>query len=609
MTRSPIEPDASGSTPGKNACEPPLRFRAQLATLSRGLWASDERWVLLALAGAVLAVILMTAAAQVALNAWNTPFYNAVSARDVPGFARELLVFFAIAGALLVLNVVQMWLNMTAQLKLRAGLMHELLDQWLVPLRAFHLAHEGVLGVNPDQRLHEDARHLTELSTTLAIGLLQASVLLGVFIVVLWRISAGFVFALAGHTIDIPGYMVWAATLYALIGSAASWRVGSSLIRYNAERYGREAELRSSLVRVSDQVDTIALYRGEASERRLLDVDLAHVFAATRELVTATTNLTWVTAGYGWLTQVVPILVASPIYFSGHISFGGLMMSVGAFNQVQSSLRWFVDNFGVIADWRATLTRVAAFHQAVLTASADAAADQITIEKGEGGRMELSGLAVASHGRCTRLRDTDVRIAAGERVLITGDSGDAQTVLFRALAGLWPWGTGRIVLPGEDTFMHVARRPYVPPGRLRDALAYPSDPAAFDAERYAAALAAVGLSDLAPRLDETARWDQELGEQDLQRLAFARLPLHAPRWIVIDQALDMLDDKVRDQVIAVLGAMKASAIIATGHVNEGVTLFGRTCELVEDPDGCALPERGPDATERTAAKRTMAATA
>ncbi len=602
MTRSPIEPDASDAIP---EARPPLSFRTQVATLSRGLWASGERWVLLALAGAVLAVILMTAAAQVALNAWNAPFYNAISARDVPRFVHELLVFFAIAGALLVLNVAQMWLNMTAQLKLRAGLMHDLLDQWLVPLRAFHLAHAGALGVNPDQRLHEDTRHLTELSTTLAIGLLQASVLLGVFIVVLWRISAGFVFAVAGHTVAIPGYMVWAAIGYALVGSAASWRVGSSLIRYNAERYGREAELRSSLVRVSDQIDTISLYRGEASERRLLDVDLAHVFAAMRELVTATTNLTWVTAGYGWLTQVVPILVAAPIYFSGHISFGGLMMSVGAFNQVQTSLRWFVDNFGAIADWRATLTRVADFREAVLAANADTVADQITIEKGGGGCLELSSLAVASHGGCARLKDPDVRIAAGERALITGESGDAQTVLFRALAGLWPWGTGRITLPGDETFMHVARRPYVPPGRLRDALAYPEDPAAFDVERYAAALEAVGLSHLAPRLDETARWNQEFGEQDLQRLAFARLPLQEPRWIVIDQALDTLDEKVRDQILAVLGAMTASAIIATGHATAGVTLFGRTYELVDDPGGCTLPEREPE----PAAKRTAAATA
>ncbi len=603
MTRSPIEPDAPGrdaraADTGTSGAKPPLRFRAQVATLSRGLWASNERWVLLALAGAVLAVILMTAAAQVALNAWNTPFYNAVSARDVPEFVHQLGVFFAIAGALLVLNVAQMWLAMSAQLKLRAGLMHALLDRWLAPLRAFHLAHAGVLGVNPDQRLHEDARHLTELSTTLAIGLLQASVLLGVFIVVLWRLSAGFAFTLAGHTIVIPGYMVWAATLYALVGSAASWWVGSSLIRYNAERYGREAELRSALVRVSDQVDTISLYRGEASERRLLDVDLAHVFAAMRELVTATTNLTWVTAGYGWLTQVVPILVASPIYFTGHISFGGLMMSVGAFNQVQSSLRWFVDNFGAIADWRATLYRVATFHEAIRAAPAAAevaaAAGGIAVEEGEGGTMVLHDLAVASHGRRARLKEADVRIAAGERVLITGESGDAQTVLFRALAGLWSWGGGRITLPGKDTFAHVARRPYVPPGRLRDALAYPSDPARFGAGRYAAALEAVGLSDLAPRLDEAARWDQELGEQDLQRLAFARLPLQEPRWIVIDQALDTLDEKVRDQVVTMLAAMDGSAIIATGHAIEGVTLFGRTVELVEETD--AVPDATGPAT-------------
>ncbi|MBE7220111.1 MAG: ABC transporter ATP-binding protein/permease, partial [Caulobacteraceae bacterium] len=179
---------------------PPHRLAAQLATLARGLTGAPERWTLAWLAVAVVVVLVLTAAAQVGLNAWNAPFYNAISARDIGGFLHELVVFFALAAALLVLNVVQMWLNLTLQLKLRAGLMHDLLDLWLKPLRAFRLAHGGVLGVNPDQRLHEDTRHLTELTATLAIGLLQASILLCVFIVVLWRLSAGFSFMVSGHT-------------------------------------------------------------------------------------------------------------------------------------------------------------------------------------------------------------------------------------------------------------------------------------------------------------------------------------------------------------------------------------------------------------------------
>ncbi len=600
MTAAP--PDRADAEPPSPL---PPALRSQLLTLGRGLAASPERWIVLGLSAAVLAVILLTAAAQVALNAWNAPFYNAIAVRDIQTFLHELLVFFAIAGTLLVLNVVQMWLNLMMQLKLRAGLMHDLLGQWLEPLRAFKLAHAGLLGVNPDQRLHEDTRHLSELSITLAVGLLQASVLLAVFIVVLWRLSSGFAVALAGYKLVIPGYMVWSAVVYALIGSLASFRVGYSLIRSNAERYGREAELRSALVRVSDHIGTIALHRGEDSERRSLERNLDSVLAAMRVLVTATTKLTWVTAGYGWLTQVVPILIAAPVYFSGQISFGELMMAVGAFNQVQSSLRWFVDNFGAIADWRATLLRVADFRRAV-TADEDLheAAGTIVVETGEPGHLVLDGLAVAAPGGCTRLDERRITIAAGERVQITGDSGDSQTIFFRAMAGLWPWGEGRIILPGDEPFMHIARRPYVRAGRLRDVLAYPDDPDRFEPQRFEAALKAVGLDAFVARLDEVARWDPDLGDQDLQRLAFARLALQVPAWIVIDQALETLDDETHEQVIAMLTkSLRASAVINIGRAERDGSLFARSYALVDDPNGCRLPVEGPvDAPTRVRLK-------
>ncbi len=611
MTRS------SGRADHEAASAPrlPLRLRDQLSQLAQGLARSPERRTLVWLSLAVLGVILATAAAQVALNAWNTPFYNAISVRDGEAFLHQLGVFFVIAGALLVLNVVQMWLSLTVQLKLRAGLMHDLLDLWLEPLRAFRLAHAGTLGVNPDQRLHEDTRHLTELSTTLAIALLQASILLAVFAVVLWRLSVGFAFVLAGHRVAIPGYMLWAAIAYALIGSLASFRVGYSLIGSNAERYGREAELRTALVRVSDNIGTIALHRGEGSERRLLEGDLGHVLDAMRKLVTATTKLTWITAGYGWLTQVVPIMVAAPVYFNGQISFGEMMMAVGAFNQVQSSLRWFVDNFGAIADWRATLLRVADFRRAVLAGEElHPSASKIVFDVGEPGRLVLDHVAVASNGECTTLDEPSVEIAAGDRVQISGDSGDAQTIFFRALAGLWPWGEGRIRLPGDEAFMHIARQPYVRAGRLYEVLAYPHDPRSYDRgspdakssdskssdpkplnkesfepARFKAALEAVGLHDLVPRLDEDARWDQELGDQDLQRLAFARLSLQRPPWIVIDQALEALDDETHDQVLAMLRtSLEASAVINIGRAKSD-DVFTRNYTLVLNPEGCRLP--------------------
>ncbi|TIL71803.1 MAG: ABC transporter ATP-binding protein/permease, partial [Mesorhizobium sp.] len=299
------------------------------------------------------------------LNRWNQPFYDALARRDLPGFLHQLMVFAAIAGGLLVLNVGQTWLNQTIRLKLREALTLDLIEEWMRPARAFRLAHAGAIGVNPDQRMQQDAGHLSDLSTDLGVGLLQAFILLASFIGVLWTLSSGFVFHIGGYSLAIPGYMVWAAILYAGIASWLSWLVGRPLIRFNSDRYTREAELRSSMVRVNENIDAIALAHGEADARRQLELDLVTVLGAMRRIYSAQINLSWVTDTYGWITVVAPILVAAPVYFAGDISFGGLMMAVGAFNQVHSSLRWFINNIGGIADWRATLMRVADFRIAL----------------------------------------------------------------------------------------------------------------------------------------------------------------------------------------------------------------------------------------------------
>jgi putative ATP-binding cassette transporter len=279
-------------------------------------------------------------------------------------------VFATIVGALLVLNVAQRWLSENLKVKLREGLVLDLVGEWLKPHRAFRLAKVGPVGVNPDQRMHEDARHLTELSADLGVQLLQASILLVTFVDILWSISGNFAFHAEGRNFSIPGYMVWAAILYAGSGSLLSYRVGRGLIRRNADRYQRESELRTSLNRVNEHIDQVEQDGSEAQAAARIAFDLKGVLAAMRSLVTGLTELTWVTAGYGWLTLVAPILVAAPAYFAGNLTFGGLMMAAGAFNQVQSSLRWFVDNFSMIADWRATLLRVADFRRAVLDCDA-----------------------------------------------------------------------------------------------------------------------------------------------------------------------------------------------------------------------------------------------
>jgi putative ATP-binding cassette transporter len=562
----------------------------QLGMVSRALLSAPVRNTLLLLGTALFLVIVATAYGQIRLNGWNQPFYDALSRRDFGQFMVQLGIFGIIAGTLLALNVAQKWLGEMLKLKLRQGLVHDLVENWLIPGRAFRLASAGPIGVNPDQRMHEDARHLTELSADLGVGLLQASILLVTFVDVLWALSNDFVFHVAGRSFVVPGYMVWAAIIYSGSASLLSYWVGRSLIDRNAERYAHEADLRFSLVRVNEHIDAIALSSGEADEARRIEIDFAAVLGAMRSLVAGLTNLTWITSGYGWFTLVAPILVAAPLYFAGNLTFGGLMMAAGAFIQVQSSLRWFVDNFSTIADWRATLLRVASFRRAVL--NTDVLHDvesRISFDAGPPGKLVIDNLAIASPSGSTMLEETHIEVHAGERILIVGESGTGKTLLFRALAGLWPWGAGHIARPKGEETLYLPRTPYLPPGTLREVLAYPLDVARFDENAFRPVLDRLGLERLVPMLDLTLRWDRELTEDEQQSLAFSRALLHSPPWILIDEVLDALDESTRDRVIDVLSKdLQRTGIIHIGRAAAHDRLFGRTLHLVMDPSARRL---------------------
>jgi putative ATP-binding cassette transporter len=312
---------------------------AQLGSLLVALKASRYRLRLGLLGAGIVLAVCANSIAQIGLNAWQGDFFDAIERRDVATFGAELVTFGLIVGALLVLVVAQTWLKEMLQVRLREWLTHDLLDSWLAPKRAYLLAHAGEVGANPDQRVQEDTRHLIDLSTDLAVGLLQSSLLLISFVGVLWVLSAEVMFAVGDLSFMIPGYMVWCALAYAAGGSWLAWRVGRPLIALNATRYTREAELRFALIRVSENAEGITLHGSEAQERRILDHPVDRLATVMRELASGLARLTWVTSGYGWLALVAPILVAAPGYFSDGLSFGGLIMVIGAFNQVQQALR------------------------------------------------------------------------------------------------------------------------------------------------------------------------------------------------------------------------------------------------------------------------------
>jgi putative ATP-binding cassette transporter len=548
----------------------------------------------MALAGALVVVVGATAYMQIRLNSWNRPFYNALTNKDLPGFLSQLVIFAELAGILLVLNVAQMWLNQTSKVVMRQGLVNDLLDEWLKPKRAFRLSNSGVIGANPDQRLQADAQHLTDLSTDLGIGLLQSTLLLLTFIGVLWALSSGQFLPFAGRDFSPPGYLVWCALVYAGAASYLSWRVGRPLIDLNAERYAREADFRFALVRINEHIDGITLYGGEADERDGLNGVFGSVLDISRQIVSAVTRLTWVTAGYGWFTIIAPILVAAPAYFQSQMSFGELMVIVGAFNQVQTALRWFVDNFSNLADWRATLLRVARFRKAIMKMDdLGQATSQIQFTEAADPSIKIDDLHVASPMGCVMLSQPHANMTAGERVLITGDNGEHKALLFRAVGGLWPWGSGQITHPVRHSIMFMPVRAYIPPGSLRAAVAYPHPSEDYNAPAIVNALAAVGLEHLEPHLEKENRWDRELTDNEKQCVAFARVILQRPRWVVVNDALDVLDPESRTRIRKLFeGEYADVGIVNIGHDQPDSALYGRKLRIVVDTLGVTFaPER------------------
>jgi putative ATP-binding cassette transporter len=369
------------------------------------LWSTEGRHILTLLTVGIVFVLCATVAAQVALNAWNRPFYNAIQARDISAFLHQSLIFCLIAGTLLALNVAQAWLREMIKLKSRESLTRDLVAQWLKPGRAKQLANAGEIGVNPDQRIQQDTSQLTDLAAELGIGLFQASLLLLTFLGVLWGLSGAITIPIGGLRLTIPGYMVWCALLFAAIGSWLAWRVGAPLVGLDAKKYQRESGLRAALVEVNQQTEKTSDRGDQASETQRLGHELDNVLTVMRKIVTATAKVTWVTAGYGWIAIIAPIVIAAPAYFSGSLSFGELMMVVGGFQQVNQSLRWFVDNFSRVAEWGATLLRVMSFRE-------------VAADSRRRGRRRSSHRTIGRFGEKAALDHREITIGPGNRVQI-----------------------------------------------------------------------------------------------------------------------------------------------------------------------------------------------
>lgn len=561
-----------------------------LSLFARVLRRAEGGRLVLAIYVASIAVTIANMLAQVRLNVWNGQFFDAVGRKDLSAFIHLLWTFIAIIAVLLALTVAQTFLQERLKFRLREWIARHLLVEWLKPMRIYQLSFAGLYGRNPDQRIQEDTRLLGDYSADLGCGIVYSLLQIVAFVGVLWALSAQVTFQVAGYQIAIPGYMVWCALAYALIGSALTWLVGRPLIALNGERYAREAEFRFALVRVNESGESIALHGGEKDERRHLEAALTAVVDTMRRISSSLAQLTWITSGTGWLSLVVPILVASPAYFGGALSLGGLIMVAGAFAQVQGAMRWFVDNFSRLADWRSAIHRVARFREALDGLPAvEAGSPEIKRALHPEGHLAFDGVRILLPDGHIVIEDASVTVTPGERVLIVGETGAGKSTLFRAVAGLWPWGAGTILTPPLETMAFLPQRPYLPLGTLRNAVVYPSPPDAFSDVEVRQALQRCDLGTLVAKLDKVDRWDKELSLGEQERLAFVRLLLHKPSWVFLDEATAALDEDSQRRVMSLFNEeLKNTTVLSIGHRPDLAAYHTRTLQLVHGVDGDRL---------------------
>lgn len=564
--------------------------------LTRPYWSSAERGRGMVLLAAVIVLNLSLVGMTVVLTYWQRAFYNALEQRDAATFWSLIFLggeadgtwfpgFTVVAAAYILIAVYQLYLRQALQIRWRRWLTQEYLDRWLADRAYYRIALTDPQTDNPDQRIADDIRLFVDDTLSLGLGLMNSVVTLLSFIFVLWSLSG----PLEVFGISIPGYMVWVAILYSLLGSWLAHLIGRPLIRLNFLQQRVEADFRYALVRVRDNVEGIALHGGEADEKRGLTARFRTLMENWWGIMVATKRLTFFTAGFGQVATIFPIVVAAPAYFAGRIPLGGLIQTSSAFGQVQGALSWFVDNYARLTEWRATVERLTGFIRAI--AGARAAQDGVRAAPAATDAVTLEDVTLSVPGGRVLMRDASLRVEKGEAVLITGASGSGKSTLFRAAAGIWPFGRGRVAMPEGARALFLPQRPYLPLGSLRRAVCYPLAATEVPENAIREALEAVGLTHLTERLEEEDAWDRRLSGGEQQRLAFARALLVKPDFLFLDEATASIDPKAEAALYTLLRQrLPDTGILSIAH-RPAVAQFHDRGMRVED--GSLVPTAAP----------------
>ncbi len=583
------------------------KSRLQLSrvwALSLPYFQSEEKWRARLLLAACIGLNLGMVYMMVLLNDWNRVFYDALQNRNAQVFWHQLGVFAMLATCFIIVAVYRFYLTQLLEVRWRAWMTRDYLQRWLKGHVFYQLELQSKHGTdNPDQRIQEDVQQFTADTVSLSMGLLDATVTLLSFVGILWSLSGGFSFDVAGETYNIPGFMVWMALAYALTGSLIGHLIGRSMASLNFAQQRLEADFRHHLMRVREYSEAIALDRGNTVERLSLQERFKLVLDNFMRLLRVQKRYTWFNSGYGQAAVVFPLLVASPRYFSGAIQLGELMQISSAFGQVQESLSWFISNYSRLASWQATTLRLTSFQDqmSAVASSATQVEDAQAPARTSINVLHTTPLTISLPSGEVLLADTSLNAAAGDTVLIRGPSGCGKSTLLRVLAGIWPHVSapthdrrgepityGPVVLPDRSMFM--PQRPYFPQGTLRQALAYPDSAEHYSDEALKNALLDAMLPHLVDALDTAGQWTQQLSGGEQQRLALARVLLKRPRWVFADEATSALDEaseKLLYEKLLTMVREEGGGLVSIAHRASVTNYHDSTWQFEPLPEGGA----------------------
>ncbi len=523
---------------------------------------SEERWIAIGLLVGAIVLTLAAVTVNVAFSEWNRRFYDSLQNKDEAAFWTEMVNFGWIAALAIAFGVARGLVSPYLRLRWRRWLTGHYLSHWLDGRGYYRIELERKVD-NADQRIAEDLRLLGFYTMTLLLGLISAVATLISFLFILWQLSGPISLSFIGLDVMIPGYMVWAALIYAFLGTWLANLVGRRLIPLNFLQQRYEANFRFGLMRVRENAEGIALYRGEPRENEVLEAKFTDVFNNAWRVLVTEMQLVFYQIGYGQLAIIFPYIVTAPRFFAGAITLGVVMQTAQAFGQVQTALSFFIDNYTNVAELRAVMDRLKGLQDAI----EEKPAENITVAA-EPGRADVgtSGLDLALPNGQTLLKDLDLVLPKGTSTLITGTSGSGKSTLFRAMAGIWPFGRGRILIPAGARVLFLPQKPYIPIATLRDAVKYPDENSTATDADIVSALEAARLGHLASRLDEEVHWSNTLSGGEQQRLAIARALVFRPDWLFLDEATASLDEANEAAVYGVLKErLPGTTMISIGH--------------------------------------------